>query len=49
MSVNKSKEQRRAEDKRSKQLKSFFNIDDYDTSKTYVFQDTLSEILMYRA
>ena len=49
MSVNKSKEQRRAEDKRSKQLKSFFNIDDHDTSKTYVFQDTLSEILMYRA
>lgn len=32
-----------------KQLKSFFNIDDHDTSKTYVFQDTLSEILMYRA
>ena len=32
-----------------KQLKNFFNIGDQCISKTYVFQDTLSEILVYRA
>ena len=32
-----------------KQLKRFFGMDGQDVSKTYVFQDTLSEILVYRA